>query len=53
MDGDEELVASLAAVVAEADRLRAVAGSSLREAVGKAADQGLSQARISSLTPIL
>ncbi len=41
-----ELVASLARVAADADRLRLQAGTALREAVGRAADGGLTQKQI-------
>jgi predicted nucleotidyltransferase len=45
--GDErEILESLASVAAEADQLRARASTSLREAVGRAADRGLTQKQI-------
>jgi predicted nucleotidyltransferase/predicted XRE-type DNA-binding protein len=46
MDVDTELMESLARVGAEADQLRVRASTSLREAVGKAADRGLTQKQI-------
>lgn len=46
MDADVKLMESLAKIAAEADELRARASASLREAVGKAADQGLTQNQI-------
>ncbi|HVK22648.1 MAG TPA: nucleotidyltransferase domain-containing protein [Actinokineospora sp.] len=46
MHPDVELRRELARVAAEADRLRLEASTSLRNAVGKAADQGLTQQQI-------
>jgi uncharacterized protein len=46
MGEDDELLESLATVAADADRLRARASASLREAVGRAADRGLTQSQI-------
>jgi uncharacterized protein len=46
MSGDEDLMASLAKVSAEADRLRIRASNQLRDAVGRAADHGLTQKQI-------
>jgi len=46
MDEDADLMESLARVAAEADQLRVRASTSLREAVGKAADRGLTQQQI-------
>ncbi len=46
MSEDAELLESLAKVAAEADRFRARASASLREAVGRAADRGLTQKQI-------
>jgi predicted nucleotidyltransferase len=46
MGEDKELAESLARVAAETDQLRLRASSSLREAVGKAADRGLTQKEI-------
>src|SRR5499425_2111054 len=46
MADQPELSQSLARVAAEADRLRAKAGAMLREAVGQAAEQGLTQRQI-------
>ena len=46
MSEDPELLASLARVAADTDRLRAQASTSLREAVGNAADRGLTQKQI-------
>lgn len=43
---EAEYLEALAAVAAEADRLRAQASAALREAVGKAADRGLTQNQI-------
>jgi predicted nucleotidyltransferase len=50
MTGEAELSQSLARVAAEADRLRAKAGAMLREAVGQAAEQGLTQRQIADAT---
>lgn len=49
MDQDAEFTEWLARTGAEADELRARAGRSLREAVGKAADRGLTQKRIAQI----
>ena len=46
MEADVELMESLARVAAETDQLRVRASTALREAVGKAADQGLTQKQI-------
>lgn len=46
MDEDEDLIASLARVSAETDRLRIRASNQLRDAVGRAADRGLTQKQI-------
>lgn len=48
MNETAELIKSLAAVAAEADRLRSRASRSLRDAVGRAADQGLTQKQIAA-----
>jgi uncharacterized protein len=46
MTDDSELLAELTRVAAESDRLRSQASTSLRQAMRKAADQGLTQAQI-------
>jgi uncharacterized protein len=46
MGEDEDLMASLARVSAETDRLRIRASNQLRDAVGRAADRGLTQKQI-------
>lgn len=46
MEDEAELMSSLTRVAAETDQLRARASASLREAVGKAADRGLTQKQI-------
>ncbi|MGH3520711.1 MAG: nucleotidyltransferase domain-containing protein [Haloechinothrix sp.] len=46
MVADVELIESLAKVAAETDRLRVQASTSLREAIGEAADRGLTQEQI-------
>lgn len=46
MEGTVELTEALAKVAAETDRLRVQASTSLREAVGKAAERGLTQKQI-------
>ncbi|WP_435070537.1 nucleotidyltransferase domain-containing protein [Amycolatopsis thermoflava] len=46
MEHGDELAVSLAQVAAEVERMRATASASLREAVGKAADQGMTQKQI-------
>jgi hypothetical protein len=43
-----DLLRALAEVAREADELRARAGASLREAVGRAADHGLTQKQIAA-----
>lgn len=46
MSGKAELLATLAAIAAEADRLRSQASESLRQAVGQATERGLTQSEI-------